>query len=199
MKMKKIQLKYPLLVEGKYDKNRILAVATGTVIVLNGFALFNDNEKRTLLRRIAESGKLLVLTDSDGAGFLIRNKLKGFLKPDSIINLYSPQIIGKEKRKPCPSKAGFLGVEGLSDDILLSILLPYSVEAETESAAFEEVSAADFYADGLTGKDNSSVLREKFCTVARLPKNLGAKPLREAVNMLGGKDFYTKILSEMQQ
>lgn len=196
--MKKINLKYPLLVEGNYDKNRVLAVANGTVITLNGFSLFNNEEKKALLRRISEEEKLLVLTDSDGAGFLIRNKLKGYLKSDSVINIYSPQIIGKEKRKKSPSKAGFLGVEGLSDEVLLKILVPFSKDSE-KNAEFEEVTAAMLYKNGLTGKDNSATIRNKFCQASNLPENMGAKPLREAINILGGKAFYLKILSEIQK
>ncbi len=197
--MKKIKLKYPLLVEGIYDKNRVLAVAEGTVIVVNGFALFNDTEKRALLRRLTENNKMLVLTDSDGAGFLIRNKLKGYLKAESIINLYAPQIVGKEKRKKVPSKAGFLGVEGLSDEILIKILEPYSETSHDDNMIFQEVSTSMLYEDGLTGKENSSLLRAAFCHQANLPENMGAKPLREAINILGGKEFYLKTLTEMKK
>ncbi len=198
MKMKKIKLKYPLIVEGMYDKNRVMAVAEGTVIVLNGFGIFNDKEKRALLRRITADGKLLVLTDSDGAGFLIRNKLKGFLKAENIINLYSPQIHGKEKRKKLPSKEGFLGVEGLSNEMLLQILLPYSTDA-SERAEYAELSTAMLYEDGLTGKDNSTELRNAFCRAASLPESMTAKALREAINILGGLEFYEQIMTELSK
>lgn len=123
--MKKIRLRYPLLVEGRYDKNRVSAVAEGCIICCGGFSVFNSDETKSLLRRITQSGKLLVLTDSDGAGLLIRNKLKGFLRCENVINLYAPAVKGVEKRKKAPSKAGLLGVEGMSDEVLRRLLAPY--------------------------------------------------------------------------
>jgi len=193
--MNKIKLKYPLLVEGNYDKNRVLAVAEGTVITSNGFGIFNSEEKRALLRRLTTDGKLLVLTDSDGAGMLIRNKLKGYLKAENVINLYTPAIEGKEKRKKTPSKAGILGVEGMCDTVLRQLLAPYAME--TNAAATTPVTTALLYSAGLTGGDNSAALRASFCKKAGLPQSLTPKAFREAVNILGGVAYFEKIMAEI--
>lgn len=193
--MSKIKLKYPLLVEGNYDKNRVLAVAEGTVITSNGFGIFNSEEKRTLLRRLTAKGKLLVLTDSDGAGMLIRNKLKGYLKAENVINIYTPAIEGKEKRKKTPSKAGILGVEGMADDVLKQLLLPYDLGTNDVGAV--PVTASLLYSAGLTGGENSATLRASFCKKAGLPQSLTPKAFREAVNILGGVAYFEKIMAEM--
>ena len=195
--MKKIKLRYPLLVEGSYDKNRILAVAEGTVITTNGFGVFNSTEKKALLRRITESGKLLVLTDSDGAGMLIRNKLKGYLPAENVINLYSPTVKGKEKRKKSPSKEGILGVEGMSDEVLRNLLAPYSTEADAEPVV--PVTTAILYSAGLTGGKDSSALRASFCRKASLPESLSPKAFREAINLLGGVSYFEKIIAEIEK
>lgn len=194
--MNRIKLKYPIFVEGAYDKNRVAAVADGTIVVGDGFGVFNAEEKLALLRRITEETKLIMLTDSDKAGQFIRNKLKGRLNADNIINLYTPALPGKEKRKKTPSKAGILGVEGMSDQVLYDLLAPYS--ADNSRTMGEEVSPADMYAAALTGKDESASMRKRFCEKAGLPPTLTPKALREAINILGGKDFFYRILEETE-
>lgn len=193
--MNKIVLKYPLLVEGNYDKNRVKAVAEGTVITTNGFGVFNSPEKKQLLKRITEHGKLLILTDSDGAGMLIRNKLKGYLAPENVINLYVPTVEGKEKRKKAPSKAGILGVEGMSDEVLRQILAPYDVKAEARDT--EAVTTALLYETGLTGAEDSAARRALFCKKAGLPQGLTPKAFRETINTLGGVAYFEKIMAEI--
>ena len=115
--MDKIKLSLPVIVEGKYDKIKLLSVADATVITTDGFGVFNNTEKRAVIRRLSENGVIL-LCDSDGAGKLIRSHLSGIIPPDKIYQLYVPQIKGKEKRKQKASAEGFLGVEGISSDIL---------------------------------------------------------------------------------
>lgn len=195
--MKKLRLKYPLLVEGSYDKNRVSAVAEGTVLICGGFGIFNSAETKALLRRITQSGKLLVLTDSDGAGQLIRGKLKSMVNAENIINIYTPQIQGKEKRKRSPSKAGFLGVEGMSDEVLYSLLLPFSETAAGGTAA--PVSAATLYAMGLVGGEGSTERRDRLCAAAGLPAGMNAKAFREAVNVLGGGEFLKTLIKETDE
>lgn len=192
--MNKIKLKYPLLVEGNYDKNRVSAVAEGTIIPCGGFSVFNSEEKKTLLRRITESGKLLILTDSDGAGMLIRNKLKGTLVAENVINIYTPQIEGKEKRKKAPSKAGLLGVEGMSDQLLYSLLLPYAEGGSDKEVT--PITSALLYSLRLTGFDNSTERRAALCKAARLPEALSAKAFKEAINILGGQEYLNELLKE---
>lgn len=193
--MNRIKLKYPIFVEGIYDKNRLSAVAEGTVIVGNGFGVFNAKEKLALLKRITDETKLLMLTDSDRAGIFIRNKLKGVLNSANIIQLYTPAAKGKEKRKKAPSKEGLLGVEGMDNETLYRILAPYAADKCDEPTV--PVSTADMYAVGLTGKDGSEAKRRDFCLKADLPATLSPKALREAVNVLGGKAFFDKILGEV--
>ena len=195
--MNKIKLKYPLLVEGNYDKNRVSAVADGTVITTNGFAVFNSAEKKLLLKRITETGKLLVLTDSDGAGMLIRNKLKGYLTPKNVINLYVPTVRGTEKRKKTPSKAGVLGVEGMYDEILRKVLAPYALGTEETEAV--PVSTAMLYDAGLTGCEDSAQKRTLFCKKAGLPEGLTPKAFRETINTLGGVAYFEKIMAEIDR
>ncbi|MBE6677204.1 MAG: DUF4093 domain-containing protein [Ruminococcaceae bacterium] len=194
--MKRIKLKYPLFVEGSYDKKRVCAVAQGTVITGGGFGIFNAKEKLALLRKITENGKLLILTDSDNAGRLIRNKLKGFLGAESIINIYTPALEGKERRKKAPSKEGLLGVEGMSDDVLYKLLLPYSADGEAKPT--EDITAAELYNCGLVGCDGSEAKRKEFCLMASLPPSLSPKALREAVNILGGKTYFFEIMEKLK-
>lgn len=183
-----------MLVEGSYDKNRVSAVAEGTVLTCGGFGIFNAAEKKALLKRITQSGFLLVLTDSDGAGLLIRSKLKSILNAENIINIYTPQIQGKEKRKRLPSKAGFLGVEGMSDEVLYTLLLPFS--DESAAVDFTPVSAAMLYDMGLIGGEGSTERRNKLCVQAGLPTGMNAKAFREAVNILGGNEYLKTLMKE---
>ena len=201
--MNRIKLRYPLLVEGSYDKNRVSAVADGNIITCEGFSIFNSEAKQRLLRRITEKSKLLILTDSDGAGMLIRNKLKGILQAENIINIYAPAVKGKEKRKKKPSKAGLLGVEGMSDEVLYNLLSPYAENLSSDGCAEENirrpnpepVTAAILYEMKLTGVEDSSARRKALCRKADLPENLSPKAFREALNMLGGLE-YLKSLAE---
>ncbi len=191
--MNRLKLRYPIFVEGSYDKSRVAAVADTMIIVGGGFGVFNARETLALLKRITEDGKLIMLTDSDDAGRLIRNKLKGVLKAENLINLYIPQIKGKEKRKAVPSKAGLLGVEAMGDEVLRKLLLPYAVDS-AQSAENEPVSTADLYGAGLSGCGDSAFMRKDFCSKAGLPLNLSPKALKEAINLLGGKKFFFEIL-----
>ena len=120
-----MKIKYPVIVEGKYDKIKITSLFEATVITTDGFGIFNKKEKLSLIRSLAQKGKIILLTDSDGGGHLIRSYIKTAVSPDKIINLYTPKIEGKEKRKTEASKEGILGVEGTDKDILYSLLSPF--------------------------------------------------------------------------
>ncbi len=193
--MKRLKLRFPVFVEGNYDKKRICAVAEGTIITGNGFGVFNSNEKIQLLKKITDNGKLIILTDSDKAGIFIRNKLKGYLNTENIINLYTPSVQGKEKRKKTPSKDGLIGVEGMENHVIFDLLLPYSTDVETTT--IEEICTADLYNRGLVGTDGSAALRKEFCDAAGLPKSLTPKALKEAINILGGKRYFLEILEKI--
>ncbi len=186
--MKKLNLKYPVVVEGKYDKIKISSIISSPVIVLNGFSFFNDREKQQLIRKYTENGAI-ILTDSDKAGAFIRARLKGYTK-GRLINLYTPSIEGKERRKTARSKDGLLGVEGIDADVLRTILSPY--EAETVETAY--LTKQKLYSDGLNGRDESARLRKMLLKELGLPENLSASALCDAVNSMIPEARYEEAL-----
>ena len=160
--MKKLNLKYPVIVEGKYDKIKLSNILSSQIIILGGFSLINDKKKKAYLSTLATKTKLIVLTDSDKAGGFIRSKLKGIVPSNKLINLYIPQIQGKEKRKSSKSADGLLGVEGIDSQTLIDILSPYANEIPTS----EPVTSALFWEYGLSGKSDSA---EKRSSLAFMP------------------------------
>jgi ribonuclease M5 len=191
--MEKLKIFLPIIVEGKYDKARLMSVCDAHIIVTDGFGIFRENEKKALLRRLCEKSKVIVLTDADGGGLVIRSHLKKILPPDRVINLYIPPIEGKERRKEERSKEGLLGVEGMENDLLYSILEPYSGEALPEREN-DPVTKSEMYSDGLFGRDRSAYLRQKLLFELNLPKNLSSNALVEAINMLSLRGEYDKFI-----
>lgn len=180
-----------IVVEGRYDKNTLLQAVDATVVTLGGFGVFNDGEKLAFLRRLAERQGLIVLTDSDGAGFVIRNYLKGALPKDRVKQAYIPDVRGKERRKRRPGKEGKLGVEGMSPQVLLEALrragATFLDEAE-ETVKKETITKADLYALGLSGGENSAARRRALLRTLDLPEHLTANALLEALNLLYGRE-----------
>lgn len=176
----KIKLSCPVAVEGRYDKQRVLSVAEGTVIQLDGFSVFNNKEKQALLRRLCGSGKIILLTDSDSAGAFIRAKLKGYLPAEKIINVYAPRIEGKEKRKKTPSREGVLGVEGLESEVIYRLLKPFEGEITKKAA----LTKADLFGCGLLGGESSSAKRNALARLLELPENMTPKAFLEAINLV---------------
>ncbi|MHB1150857.1 MAG: toprim domain-containing protein [Eubacteriales bacterium] len=192
--MKKLKISLPIVVEGKYDKHRLSSILDAHIITTDGFGIFREDEKRALIRRLAANGGVIVMTDSDGAGLVIRNYLRSVLPADSVRHVYIPQVEGKERRKHMTSKEGLIGVEGTDTDILIRLLEPFAEGiCETESRQ-SALTKADFYADGLSGRDDSAQRRTAFATSVGLPKNLSANALLEAVNMLRLYDEYKFFL-----
>lgn len=192
--MDKIKIKYPIIVEGKYDKIKLCSIFDATVITTDGFGIFNKDETSLLIRKLAEGSKIIVLCDSDGGGHLIRSYIKTLLKPEQIINLYIPMIEGKEKRKKVSSKEGLLGVEGIEGDKLRELLLPFSCDADEKERA--DLSKADLYKYGLSGRDNSATLRAEFLKKLDLPHNMTPNAMLLAINILYTKDEILKILDD---
>lgn len=186
--MEKLYLKYPLLVEGKYDKLHLSNLVASPIITSNGFALFNSEQKKTLVKKLIENSPILVLTDSDKAGNFIRGRLKGLFPVDKLINIYAPQVKGKEKRKSTPSKDGFLGVEGIEAKTLYELLLPFTQNGQAGKAS--PVLPKDLYNDGFSGGSGSKEQRDRLATVYGLPTGLSTKALLEAINLLGTKQDY---------
>ena len=157
--MEKLRIREAIVVEGRYDKNALSQVVDAVILETKGFGVFNDVEKRRLLRELAEKRGLILLTDSDGAGFVIRNHLKGVLPPEKLKQAYIPEIAGKESRKRAPSKEGKLGVEGMSPEILRRALLRAGatvIGAEESGRVPAGLTRAELYTLGLSGKEDSA-------------------------------------------
>ena len=183
--MEKIKTDKVIVVEGKYDKIKLSSIIDATIITTNGFSLFNNSEKRSLIRRLSEKRGIVILTDSDGAGFVIRNKLRGYLSPDcEIVNLYIPKISGKESRKDKPSKEGTLGVEGIDAQKLREIFEKSGILSEGCKRCLT-YTKAQLYEMGYSGKSDSSLKRDEICSANGLPVGMSANAFLECVNLLG--------------
>ena len=196
----RIKISLPIVVEGKYDKSTLLSIFDTTVITLGGFGVFNSKEKQALLRKVA-SGGIIVLTDSDGAGKLIRSFLNGIIPKDKIYNLYIPKIEGKEKRKSAPSKEGLLGVEGVGRETLVRVLEPFIAKdgdiGYRHSNNLEMITKVDFYMDKLTGFDNSAARRDKLAMAFELPSGMTPNALLEALNIVTDKEGYKAVVASI--
>ena len=194
----KLRVDIPIAVEGKYDKIKLCSIIDANIVTTNGFGIFSSAEKTALIRRIAEPRGIIVLTDSDGAGLVIRNYFKSILPKDKLIHLYTPEIVGKERRKKAPSKAGFLGVEGMEAEMLRKLFEPFAVNSDNSYNKFtnkQQVTKADFFADGLSGGEGSVEKRNRLAAALGLPSGLSANALLAAVNMLCGRDEYSRIVN----
>ena len=190
-----------IVVEGRYDKNTLSQVVDATVVTLGGFSVFNDKEKLAFLRRLAEKQGLIVLTDSDGAGFVIRNYLKGALPKDKVKQAYIPDVHGKERRKRHAGKEGKLGVEGMRPEVLLEALrragATFLDEAEEPTPAKEPITKADLFVWGLTGGTDSAARRQALLKRLDLPEHLTANGLLEALNLLYSREEVTALLETL--
>lgn len=188
-----IKLSMPVIVEGKYDKITLENVVDTLIISTDGFRIFKNKEMCDLIRTLALEKGIIVMTDSDGAGQVIRNYVKNIAAGGKIINVYVPQLKGKEKRKPTASKEGFLGVEGLSKDILKAALLKYGVTATETDGNTKKITKADFFALGLSGGENSAQNRQKLISALDLPHTLSSSALLDVVNTLYSYDEFVGI------
>ena len=190
-----LEISRPIIVEGKYDKIKLSRIVKANIITTDGFGIFSKEEKNLLIRRLGEERGVIVLTDSDGAGLVIRNHLRNLLPKEKVIHIYTPQIKGKEKRKDAPSKEGFLGVEGMELDWLTKALEPFSDGGVPDRM---ELTKADLYALGLSGREDSEKRRKALAAALKLPTNLSANALLEAIRMLITKEEFEKALAEIQ-
>lgn len=194
----RIKITLPIIVEGRYDKSTLLSVFDATVITTGGFAVFNSKEKQALIRKLAERGGIILLTDSDGGGRQIRSFLSGVLPKESIHHLYIPEVAGKEKRKSSPSKAGLLGVEGMKREMLEKLLRPFYDNAASEGVGEKpEITKRDFYVMGLSGGEYSSQKRDLLARRLGLPAGMSANALIEAVNLICDKEEYDAACKEL--
>lgn len=181
-----ISVKEVIVVEGRYDKNTLSQVFDAVIVETSGFGLFKDGEKLALLRRLAEKRGLVVLTDSDGAGFVIRNYIKGAIDPALVKMAYIPDVPGKERRKSSPSKEGKLGVEGMSAEVLIAALRRAGATLGGETATHRTggITKATLCELGLSGRPDSAARRRELLKKLDLPEKLGANALLDVLNAL---------------
>ncbi len=182
---KRIKIKETIIVEGKYDKIRLSPLFDANIIELGGFQIYNNKDRLALIRRIAEKNGIIILTDSDSAGFRLRHYLSSAIPKANIKNVFIPDIFGKEKRKAKPGKENLIGVEGMSTEILLDAFKKAGIDPENgTSERMEPLSKTFLYEAGLSGGKNSSVLRRKLCEHFSLPKMLSANSLAEILPII---------------
>ena len=185
-------VKEVIVVEGRYDKNTLCQVVDAVVIETSGFGIFNDAQKQKLLRRMAEARGLIVLTDPDGAGFVIRNFIKSCVPPERLKQAYVPDIRGKEKRKARPSREGKLGVEGMRAEILTEALRRAGATFEDAQSPHtgQMITKADLYRLGLSGRENSARKRAELIRELDLPEHLSADALLDVLNATTSREEF---------
>ena len=196
--MDKIQVQEVIVVEGKYDLNKLKQMVDGIIVTTEGFGIFHNNEKMELIRRMGEKRGVVVLTDSDGAGFVIRNHLKSCLPKHLVKHAYIPDMHGKESRKRTRSKEGKLGVEGMTSGVILDALKKAGATMNGEAAvANGTLTKADLFAMGLSGTPNSAENRKKLISTLNLPEKLSPNALLDVLNAMYERhefiDLWTQI------
>lgn len=203
-----VKLKQAVIVEGKYDKIKLSSIIDSLIITTDGFGVFKNSEKSALIKELAEKQGVIILTDSDSAGFKIRNYIKNITGKGKIINVYIPDIFGKEKRKTAPSKEGKLGVEGVPNDIIIAALEKAGVTAANNEDNNKDtnknaITRIMLYEDGFIGKDGSSERRKKLLKALSLPEMLSTNGLLEVLNTMFSLEEYesaaNKINTEKNQ
>lgn len=192
--LKKLSIPYPIIVEGKYDRLRLIEICTANIITTDGFGIFKKSERLSLLRELSARTPIILLTDSDGAGKLIRSHITSAIPKDRLIQLYIPKIVGKEKRKDTPSAEGTLGVEGMEFKLLYDLLSPFEDEKAYQALAKNPISKTDFYIDGLSGKENSSQKRAELAKKLNLPCDMTANALLAALKILITYEEYLSLV-----
>lgn len=190
-------VKEVIVVEGRYDKNTLSQIVDAVIIETSGFGIFNDAQKQKLLRTMAQARGLVVLTDSDGAGFVIRNFIKGCVDPACVKHAYIPDVYGKERRKAAPSKEGKLGVEGMRPQVILDALIRAGATVDERPAAESaaRITKADMYKCGLSGGTGSREKRAALIKRLDLPEKLSADALLDVLNaMMTREEFFALAL-----
>ena len=193
-----LKIREAIVVEGRYDKNTLAQIVDAPILETNGFGLFKDPQQLELLRNVAKKRGLIVLTDSDGAGFVIRNHIKSAIPAKYLKHAYIPDVAGKEKRKAAPGKEGKLGVEGMSPEVLLAALKNAGATIEGESMAQENdrITKQDFVEFGLSGGLNASERRKRLQNRLHLPEHMSANALLQALNLLLSREELGEIVRE---
>lgn len=192
-----VKIREAIVVEGRYDKNTLSQIVDAPIFQTEGFGIFKDKAKLQLLRAAAKERGLIILTDSDGAGFVIRNYLKGSIPAKQVKHAYIPDIAGKERRKAAPGKEGKLGVEGMKPEIILEALRRAGATFPGEDTAAEtKITKADLFDLGLSGGQDSAEKRKKLMARLQLPEHMSTNALLEALNILLSKEQLQDILNQ---
>ena len=188
-----------IIVEGKYDKNTVLQTVRANVMETSGFGIFHDREKRNLIKAIAEKNGIIILTDSDSSGFVIRNHIKGFVDEKYIKTAYIPEIKGKERRKDHFGKEGLLGVEGMRPETIVSALTRAgaTLNGEAPAVAKEEIKVFDLYQLGLTGSESSRSRKSALLESLGFPSKVSTKALLEILNCLYSREEFYAMMEEL--
>ncbi len=199
MTQRLLDIPYPIIVEGKYDRLRLLSVCRAQILTTDGFGIFKRKDKEQLFRALGKATYVILLTDSDGAGKLIRSHLSAVIPPEKIIQLHIPKIEGKEARKKMPSAEGTLGVEGMEKELLYRLLSPFEDSATVRKMTENPLSKTDFYIDGLTGAENSQEKRDAFARALGLPDGMSANALLAAARVLMSYEEYLLFFSRKEK
>ncbi len=194
-----VKIREAIVVEGRYDKNTLSQVVDAPILETSGFGVFKDKQQLELLRKVAKKRGLIVFTDSDGAGFVIRNFLKGAIEPQYLKHAYIPDLPGKEKRKAAPGKEGKLGVEGMTPEVIISCLrrAGATIEGQTQDARPARITKQDLVDLGLSGGKDSSYKRLALLKKLELPEHMSSNGLLQALNLLYTMKELEKILQEL--
>lgn len=189
----KRRLKYPLIVEGKYDKATLCSIVEGDILLTDGFRIYKNKQQLSLIRQLAQKGPVAILTDSDRAGFAIRGHLAGAIPPERLIQVYIPEIYGKERRKAAPGAEGKLGVEGMTPALLLELLEQAGLLEGSDAPVPAAITKADLYRLGFCGGPGSAEKRRALCLRLGLPQGLSANALPGVLSRLLSLDELTRL------
>ena len=194
-----VHIEQAVIVEGKYDKIKLSSVIDAVIITTNGFSVIKDKEKLEIIRFFARNKGIIILTDSDSAGFKIRNFLKGAISDGKITNVYIPDIFGKEKRKSAPSKEGKLGVEGIDTQILLDAFRKAGVISTEADKNKEPVTKLDLFETGLSGGNNSAEKRSELLKYLGMPELMTTNAMLEIINTMMSKNEFMEVIERLEK
>lgn len=192
-----IKLEQAVIVEGKYDQIKLSGVIDALIIKTDGFGIFKNKEKQKFLRKLADEKGLIVMTDSDSAGFMIRNFISSCVPKDKITNVYIPDIYGKEKRKDSPSAEGKLGVEGVSEQVIVEALEKAGITAKVTENNRRMITNLDLYEHGLSGRENSSLKRKQLLKKLGLPERLSSSSMLKILNSFVTYEQFENTVKEI--
>ena len=194
-----IKIKEAVIVEGKYDKIKLSGLVDTIIIETDGFGIFKDKEKQKLIRFLAEKRGIIIMTDSDSAGFKIRSFIQNITKCENVRNVFIPDVYGKEKRKTEASKEGKLGVEGINNEIILNALEKAGVfYDESQQSERKEITHTDFFEDGVSGGENSSEIRKALARELDLPERISSSSLLKLINSYMTYDEYKNAVEKVK-